>query len=311
MSTCQRPVILEGADRYHQRAIPCAALRRLIAWASIRGKSIPEMNQLEYVAPDFPSDAFAGTADYYVRYRLPYPAGFLADLLHRSEVTGKGNLLDLACGPGRLALALTSSFKEVWAVDLEPEMIAAGQLEASRRGVVTIRWSIGRAEDLSLSPASIELITIGEAFHRLDQRLMASRALQWLKPGCCISTLGCFSILSQREPWQRVVMDVVRHWTSSGPEPRRPGVGPDHDERVLRDSGFVDVASYPFAETHDWTIGSIVGYLYSTSLCSRRVLGRNADSFEAALGAALLAHDPVGVYRENIQWGFTLGRKPG
>jgi SAM-dependent methyltransferase len=269
------------------------------------------MDQVEYVAPNFPSAAFAGTAGYYVRYRLPYPAGFLADLLRRSDVTGNGQLLDLACGPGRLALPLASSFKEVWAVDLEQEMIAAGQLEAARRGVRTIRWSVGRAEDLSLSPASMELITIGEAFHRLDQRLVASRALQWLKPGCCIATLGCFSILSQGEPWQRVVMDVVRHWTSRGaPEPRRPGVGPDHDGRVLRDCGFVEVASYPFVERQDWTIESIVGYLYSTSLCSKAVLGGNVDSFEAALRTALLEHDPSGIYRENIQWGFTLGRKP-
>jgi len=270
------------------------------------------MDQLEYVLPNFPADAFAGTADYYVRCRLPYPSGFLADLLRRSGVKGKGRLLDLACGPGRLALALASSFNEAWAIDLEAEMIAAGQREASRRGVGTIRWLVGRAEDLSLSPASIELITIGEAFHRLDQRLVASRALQWLKPGCCVATLGCFSILSQREPWQRVVMDVVRRWTGGGgQEPPRPGVGPDHDERVLRDCGFVDVASHPFVERQDWTIESIIGYLYSTSLCSKRVLGSNGASFEAELGAALLEHSPGGIYRENIQWGFTLGRKPG
>ena len=145
------------------------------------------MDQLEYVLPNFPADAFAGTADYYVRCRLPYPSGFLADLLRRSGVKGKGRLLDLACGPGRLALALASSFNEAWAIDLEAEMIAAGQREASRRGVGTIRWLVGRAEDLSLSPASIELITIGEAFHRLDQRLVASRGASVAQTGIAAS----------------------------------------------------------------------------------------------------------------------------
>jgi predicted RNA methylase len=91
------------------------------------------MDQVEHVKPNFPADAFAGTAAYYVRYRLPYPQGLLIDLLHRSGITGEGGLLDLACGPGRVALAVGSSFQEVWAVDLEPEMIEAGKKEAARR----------------------------------------------------------------------------------------------------------------------------------------------------------------------------------
>ena len=42
----------------------------------------------------------------------------------------------------------------------------------------------GRAgRGVDASPESFELITIGEAFHRLDQRLIAERAMEWLAPG--------------------------------------------------------------------------------------------------------------------------------
>src|SRR5690349_18761785 len=121
------------------------------------------MSHVTYVKPDFPRDAFAGTAAYYLRYRVPYPNALLHDLVERAGITGQGRLLDLACGPGRVALALAASFREVWAIDLEPEMIAVGQYEAAQRGVSTIAWMVGKAEDVQAPPAWFELITIGDA----------------------------------------------------------------------------------------------------------------------------------------------------
>ena len=274
------------------------------------------MNRIEYVKPDFPLDAFAGTATYYLRYRVPYPQALLRNLVERAGVTGEGRLLDLACGPGRVALALVSSFREVWAIDLEPEMIAVGQNEATQRGVNTIKWMVGKVEELQAPPASFELITIGEAFHRLDQQLVAKQALQWLQPGCCLASLGNYGVMEGKEPWQRIVADIVRYWTSrvrpsgGGSAQPQPGSGPTHYELVLRETGFEDAASYQFIEGHTWTIETIIGNLYSTSFCSKNVLGDNAEAFEADLRAALLAHDPSGAYREQMGFGYTIGRKP-
>jgi len=265
------------------------------------------MNRVEYVKPDFPLDAFAGTATYYLRYRVPYPEALLLDLVERTGVTGAGRLLDLACGPGRVALALVSLFREVWAIDLEPEMIEVGQKEATQRGMNNVKWMVGKAEELQAAPASFELITIGEAFHRLDQQLVAKEALEWLQPGGCLVSLGSYGVMDGKEPWQRIVADIVRHWTSrvspSGDvsaQPK-PGSGPEHNELVF--------ASYPFVEGHDWTIETIIGNLYSTSFCSKNVLGDNSEAFEADLKAALLAHDPSGQYRETMRFGYTIGRK--
>jgi len=233
-------------------------------------------NRVAYVKPDFPRDAFAGTATYYLRYRVPYPQALLRNLVERAGVTGEGRLLDLACGPGRVALALVSSFREVWAIDLEPEMVAVGQKEAAQRGVTNITWMVGKAEALHAPPAACELITIGEAFHRLDQQLVAKQALQWLQPGCCLANLGSDGVMEGKEPWQRLVADIVRRWTSrvrpsgGGSEQPQPGSGPTHYELVLRDTGFEAVASYQFVEGHTWTIETIIGNLYSTSFARCR-----------------------------------------
>jgi ubiquinone/menaquinone biosynthesis C-methylase UbiE len=273
------------------------------------------MNRVEYVKPDFPPDAFAGTASYYLRYRVPYPQALMSDLIKRARVTGRGRLLDLACGPGRIALALVSSFREVWAVDLEPEMIAVGQQAAAQRSVNTITWIVGRAEALQAAPASFELITIGEAFHRLDQELVAKQTLQWLQPGCCVATLGGYGLMQGNEPWQGLVADIVRQWTSrtrpsGGAAQPQPGSDPAHYEQVLRDTGFEAVGSETFIQENTWTVNTIIGYLYSTSFCSKNVLGDNAAAFEANLRAALLSHDPNGTYREHMHFGYTIGRRP-
>src|SRR5579883_2065220 len=96
-----------------------------------------------------PDEAFATTVDDYVRYRVPYPAELIRDLLARVGADGTGRLLDLACGPGRASLPLAHLFREVWAVDLEPRMVDAGRRIAAERGLSNVTWFTGRAEELA------------------------------------------------------------------------------------------------------------------------------------------------------------------
>lgn len=264
---------------------------------------------------NYGADAFVGTAPYYAKYRVAYPEALVRDLLVRAGVGGDGMLLDLGCGPGRVALALADSFRETWAVDPEPEMLEVGRQEAAKLGVNRVRWILGRAEELEAPAESFELVTVGAAFHRLDQEVVSRGMLRWLKPGGWVALMGDWGITSGKQPWQIIVRDTVIKWTGrvelgTGAVPKgKPEMGPEHDEGVLREAGFVEVASFPFLQPHEWTVRSILGYLYSTSVCSRRVLGAKADGFEADLTAALIKHDAGGIYREQARFGYTLGRK--
>src|SRR5262245_10179816 len=94
---------------------------------------------------NFSRDAFVGTAEDYARYRPAYPAEFLAELRSVVKTTSAGTLLDLACGPGRIAIPMAPYFRNVIAIDLEPEMIGVGKAEAARRGATNIAWRVGRA----------------------------------------------------------------------------------------------------------------------------------------------------------------------
>ena len=266
--------------------------------------------------PNLLPGAFAGTAAAYARYRPPYPRPLLSDLLDYAESPPDGALLDLACGPGRLALDLAASFQTVWAVDLEPEMIEVGRREAARRGVGNVSWFVGKAEDLAAPAGGFDLITIGEAFHRLDQRLIAGQALAWLKPGGCLATLGCDSILDGREAWQKTVAEIARRWMAKafpagwGVAREGAATGPGSQARVLREAGFLDVTDRAFREPRAWSFEQIVGYLESTSVCSRKALGGDFAAFEAELRAALPEPGGSSEFHETLNWGYTVGRKP-
>jgi SAM-dependent methyltransferase len=260
-------------------------------------------------------DAFAGTAEAYRDHRPPYPRTLLDDLLARAAVPPTGaTLLDLACGPGRIALNLAPAFDRVLAVDLEPEMVAVGRQTAAERGLGNITWQVGRAEDVALAPGSVDLITIGEAFHRLDQGLIARQALTWLRPGGAIASLGWDGMLDGGEGWRQTVADIAARWKAvafpAGWAQHRPGAdfGLGAEERVLGAAGFVALSHHDFTAPKVWSFDGVVGYLKSTSVCSERALGEHFGAMVADLRAAL--GDPPGGFPQAMVFGYTLGRKP-
>jgi len=259
-------------------------------------------------------DAFAGTAEAYARYRPPYPPQMLADLLERAGV-GSESLVDLATGPGRIALDLASRFERVVAIDLEPEMIAFARTAAARRGIDNVTWHVGRAEDLDVPDGSTDLVTIGEAFHRLEQAAVARKAMAWLRPGGCLATLGVDGRFAGDAEWEARVREVRDRWLDRA-FPDGFGVtlpaqveGEEARLRTLQDAGFVEVQGWDYEQPIERDFDSIIGYLASTSVCSRRVVGAGWDEFVGELRDALRA-DETSRYPDILRWGYTLARKP-
>jgi len=265
--------------------------------------------------PNLRPEAFAGTADDYVRYRLPYPRAVLDGFLAEARLAPGGRLLDLACGPGRVSLPIADRFAEVWALDLEPEMIEAGRREASRLGITNVRWSVGRAETFDAPSAAFDLVTVGEAFHRLDRPRVARLALGWLKPGAALVTLGLGSVDGEAPHWRQLMAGVIRNFI--GEPARRLGASnttpaEEHadQENDLRMAGFIDVVSRLFQIEHRWTLDTLLGNARSMSTLSRRALGVRHAAFEASLTQTLAGWDAPGGYSENISWGYTIARRP-
>lgn len=265
------------------------------------------MSSPEYLKPNYPKDAFEGTAEYYSRYRVPYPRDLIDNLIEHVKPGKNSVMLDLACGPGRLTIPLSHVFNKVIAVDIDPGMVAAGKNEAKKQSVDNIEWVTAMAEEVDLYPNSVDLITMGDAFHRLDQSLILDLANRWLKPGGFTSIVGMYAIWRGNEKWHKLVSEIIEKWT-----PLPPVLNSDEYRDyglMLKDKGFTDIVNQSFEFKNQCNTDSIIGYLYSTSRCSKKILGEKAQGFESELKEELLKLNNRGFFSENIKCGYTIGKK--
>ena len=266
---------------------------------------------------EFRRDLFRGTALDYDRFRVPYPRNLIDDLAERSGVTGHGRLLDLACGTGQVTFALAGRFGEVWAVDQEPDMTSVVRQKARSAGLGHIRVLTSAAEDLPAPEGFFDLVAIGNAFHRLPRAAVAASTLRWLRPGQYLAVLysGENPWLGEA-PWQRAMAEVVNHWMakSGGRDRIPPGYEQDRRERpdraVLADAGFEVLGEHQFPTGHAWTIETITGLLFSTSVLSRVALGGQAKDFAADLRRELGDFQAAGGLPETIGFVYELARRP-
>jgi len=264
----------------------------------------------------FAADLYRGSAGYYDRYRLPYPEAMLADLVWRAGVSRRGRLLDLACGTGQLAFPLRRWFREVWAVDAEPDMVELVRAKAAAAGAGEIRAIVSSAETLHAEPGYFEMAVVGNAFHRLDRDLTAARVLGWLQPGGHLALCWSSGPWVGERDWQQALAATLDTWkTALGAQDRIPA-GWDlarqrrPDTRVLSDAGFEVAGSHEFGVEHRWSLPELAGYIRSTSFLPASVLGDQGAAFDADLAAMLGPHGHAGTFTEAVSFNYELARRP-
>lgn len=268
--------------------------------------------------PRFRADLFRGTAHTYDEFRLPYPQALIDDLAGRCGADGAGTLLDLACGTGQLGFALRNRFREVWAVDLEPEMIDLVRRKAQAAGDPGFRAVVSSAEDLAVPPGSFQLVTVGNAFHRMQRAVVAARVLGWLRPGGWLALVWGGSPWEGDAPWQTALAGLVRDWQqrAGADSGDRVPAGYEQarrartDQEILRAAGFELAARRTFESVHDWSADTIAGFLASTSVLSRPALGPLAADFDRDLLALLTAEASGGLLRQRLTYACDLARRP-
>ena len=266
--------------------------------------------------PGFRTDLYRGTAPFYDRYRTPYPDALFDDLRRRMPLSGHGRVVDLACGTGQIAFALARHAVEVIAVDQEGDSVAFGRAKAKAAGVSNITWVTGPAETVMLN-GPVELVTVGNAFQRLNRPIVAQRMGSLLQPGGGLALLWADSPWAGDLPWQTALRELFAGWMArAGANDRVPAgwesaMKLDPHEEVLRRAGFEYVGKFDFTMEQTWTVETLTGFVYSTSFLNLHALGGQAPEFERDLVERLGPYGADGVFGQSAGYAYELARWGG
>lgn len=262
---------------------------------------------------DYGQDLFKGSAGYYAKYRPLYPSGLVRFLVNRFGLDGEGELLDLGCGTGQLALRFADWVQRVTGLDYEQEMINEAVRISKELRALNTEWVAGKAEEyLALSTFPVyRLVTIAKAFHWMDRDLVLELLYNRVAPGGGVAIVDQYKPDQAPLPWQKEVNRIVRKWYG---EERKAG-NTTYSHPLKSHTDIVAGSSFRL-ETHrlsvyeyQWTIEAILGNLYSTSFGSKRFLGDRVPLFERELEERLLLLDPKGVFTEGIHTNIILAVK--
>ena len=245
---------------------------------------------------------FAGTAWHYARYRPGYPKALFADLVARFHLDGTGRLLDLGCGTGQLTLPLAEHVAAAIGMDPEPEMLTEAARQAQAAHVTNVTWAQGSSDDLPGELGHFRLVTMGRSFHWMDreQLLAALDGMVDDDGGLVIANDSC--LVRPTTTWQQAIEDIQHRFLPPDCQISSPNLAHAHEPHmaILARSSFRHTHRLAYEFTRAWTIEQTIGYLYSTSLPLRQLLGDRRAAFEQEVTDALLEIDPSGRFSEPV-----------
>lgn len=114
-------------------------------------------------AADHPTQRFSNRVAFYERFRPRYPAALLSFLQEAIGLTAQHIVADIGSGTGMLAELFVRHGNIVYAVEPNDEMRQAAERQLGDSP--NFRSVHAQAEQTSLAGNSIDLITVGQAFH--------------------------------------------------------------------------------------------------------------------------------------------------
>lgn len=133
------------------------------------------------------TERFSDRVDDYVKYRPDYPLSVLDCLRTNCGLVATAVVADIGSGTGKLTQLLLDNGNRVYAVEPnDPMRLAAENLFADNPQFISIK---GTAEQTTLADQSIDLITVGQAFHWFDAAKTRVEFMRILKPNAAVALI--------------------------------------------------------------------------------------------------------------------------
>ncbi len=152
--------------------------------------------------------AWGESAELYDRARPGYPPEAI-DFFHQLGLGPDSDVLDLAAGTGKLTRALIAAGARVTAV--EP-LFAMRQMLQQRLPEATVME--GTAERIPVQDESVDLVTVGQAFHWFDAAAAAQEIQRVLRPGGGLAAI--WNVRDESVEWMAMIGELIegpRHQT--------------------------------------------------------------------------------------------------
>ena len=237
-------------------------------------------------------------------HRTDYPPALYARLL--ALTPGRGRLLDLGCGPGKLGRGLAAQFEEVLAVDPSAAMLRLGR-ELDAGAHPNIAWIEATAETAPIE-APLDLIVMGASVHWVDP------ARVFPKLASALTARGLMALIDgdgpAQAPWIGAWRTVIRDWVG-----RLGGVwnGPAHQALMsAHEPWFERVGVETFTAQVEQAVDDLIEAEHSRASWARAKMGDLAGAFDAELRGVLEPHAQAGrvsfEVRTQLSWGRPLAQ---
>lgn len=147
-----------------------------------------------------------GVVDNY-RFRPPYPEQLYETLV--SLAPQGGRLLDLGCGPGKIARYLSPYFERVVAVDPSGAMLALA-MSLENGDAPNISWVQSKAEDADLGSERFQLVVAANSIHWMDHHRLFGKLQKQVAPDHRIAVVSGDD--AHNPPWSVDWVSFLSKW---------------------------------------------------------------------------------------------------
>lgn len=212
-------------------------------------------------------ESFDSVADFYDRYRLPYPEEVVDDVITSSNLRDGSRVLEVGCGTGQLSVPLVQHGVDLVAIELGPHLAAHARRNLER--FPSARVEVSSFEDWQLPSQKFDAVVSASAFHWLDPKVRFSKSAQALRPEGFLTIVHAHHVRGGTPGFFADTQLYYIKWgLSDDPffEPTAAADAPAMYPELDQLSEFTSVERHRFEAPRSLSTASYIGWLNTDSL---------------------------------------------
>jgi ubiquinone/menaquinone biosynthesis C-methylase UbiE len=251
---------------------------------------------------------FGRYSDDYAAYRPRLPASFYQRIDAIIPIR-ESRSLDLATGPGTIAIELAALGSSVVGIDISAEQIATAKRVSKERELEDkVEFKVGSAENTGLDGSSFDLVTAGQCWHWFDSAAAMAEIQRVLRPDGVLA-IAYNSYLAEHSPVAQDTEDLILEFNPSWTMAKSTGMFPKRIDEVIH-GGFRLVEQFCYDHDEEFSHARWRGRMRTCSgVGSGGLSPSEVQRFDDALSRLLSKKYPDPMVVEHRVW-CVVARKP-